>query len=217
MPGRAGPTGRVPGPVGSLTDSPGQTCRWRCRGPAAGEPFAPRRTVSVEDLAVRLCRLAVSEWRRRGGGHLAAPPPGLLGAQLLLQVLDQGVFGALDVVVCGAGGRRPRSDRLLQDGFRKTGGEKEPWTNICGAPDSTRVSSETESEGLGQSPSAIQLIHELPCGLSEPAVVNPDPGEPLTSPGKWLRRPGVQRSLRFTGGFQTASICLLMRPLDGSS
>lgn len=65
---------------------------------------------------------------RKGGEqqvHLAAPPPGLLGAQLLLQVLDESVFGALDVLVCGAGGRRPRSDGLLQDGFGKTGGKKQ--------------------------------------------------------------------------------------------
>lgn len=57
-----------------------------------------------------------------GHTHLTVPPPGLLWAQLLFQILDEGVFGALDVIICGARGRRPRSYRLLQDGFGKTGG-----------------------------------------------------------------------------------------------
>lgn len=38
----------IPGPVESLKDFLGQTCRWRCLDPAAGEQYAPRRTVSVK-------------------------------------------------------------------------------------------------------------------------------------------------------------------------
>lgn len=44
----------VPDRAASRTDSPGRTCRWRCQDPAAGEPCAPRRRVSVEDSAVTL-------------------------------------------------------------------------------------------------------------------------------------------------------------------
>lgn len=54
-----------------------------------------------------------------GHTHLAVSPPRLLGAQLLLQILDEGVFGALNVFICGARGRRPRSYGLLQDWLGK--------------------------------------------------------------------------------------------------
>lgn len=63
--------------------------------------------------------------------HLTGSPPGLLRAQLLLQILDEGVFGALDVIVCGASGRRPRSYRLLQDGFGKAGGQRTQIMCMC--------------------------------------------------------------------------------------
>lgn len=136
----------VPGRAASRTDSPGRTCRWRCQDPAAGEPCAPRRRVSVEDSAVTLVSWAYAcvTIRAAATRHLTAPPPRLLGAQLLLQVLDESVFGALDVFVCGAGGRRPRGHGLLQDGFGKTGGEKHKVKRRCRSSHEVRLSKGAE-------------------------------------------------------------------------